>query len=115
MANRPVYVPPGQDPVNYYTRCAEGEGGRARLAIEGYGHADTAAYFAREAAHYAGVLLTWEAEGEEEPVQGYRPEGAVMYDGTPGSASWHRALMPCPNCGDVRRVDQSCLCYDGGQ
>jgi hypothetical protein len=36
---------------------AAGEGGRARLCMEGYANADTAYYFAREAAHYAGLLL----------------------------------------------------------
>ncbi len=47
----------------YLQRCAEGEGGRAALAMQGYGNAHTAAYFAREAAHYARLLL--EAQGSE--------------------------------------------------
>jgi RecJ-like exonuclease len=41
----------------YLLRCAEGEGGRAVLAVQGYGNANTAAYFAREAAHYGRLLL----------------------------------------------------------
>lgn len=47
--------------VEYLKRCAEGEGGRARLCMEGYGDPATAAYFAREAARYATLLL--DAEG----------------------------------------------------
>jgi hypothetical protein len=37
--------------------CAEGEGGRAALAVQGYANAHTAYYFAKEAAHYARLLL----------------------------------------------------------
>lgn len=43
--------------AEYLRRCAENEGGRARLCIEGYGSADTAYYFARSAARYARLLL----------------------------------------------------------
>lgn len=41
----------------YLRRCAEGEGGRARLAMEGYADAETAAYFARQAGHFGRLYL----------------------------------------------------------
>lgn len=47
--------------LEHLRRCAEGEGGRARLAIEGYANADTAGYFAREAARYGAAALELEA------------------------------------------------------
>lgn len=43
--------------VKYLTACAEGEGGRARLCMDGREKPDTAYYFAREAARYAAELL----------------------------------------------------------
>jgi hypothetical protein len=39
--------------AEHLRRCAEGEGGRAVLAVQGYANAATAAYFATEAIHYA--------------------------------------------------------------
>lgn len=49
---------------DYLQRCAEGEGGRACLAVQGYADSATAYYFAREAAHYARLILRLD-QGEE--------------------------------------------------
>lgn len=32
-----------------------------------------------------------EQAGDSDEPEGYKPEGAVMYDGTPGSGSWSRS------------------------
>jgi hypothetical protein len=44
-------------PTEWLKACAENEGGRARLGIEGYSGVGTVYYFAREAARYAAALL----------------------------------------------------------
>lgn len=54
--------------TEYLRNCAENEGGRAILAIQGYANSDTAAYFAREAAHYARLML--DGEFVNVPVKG---------------------------------------------
>jgi pimeloyl-ACP methyl ester carboxylesterase len=66
--------------------CAENEGGRSILAINGYGNANTAAYFAREAAHYARLVLDPPA-----PPRRF-----------------------CDTCGAEKPYGQSCGCLDNG-
>lgn len=74
---------------DYLLRCAEGEGGRAILAIQGYANAHTAAYFAREAAHYARLYL--------DAIEATRPR---------------REYPQCHRCGcDVRQ----CVCTFGAE
>lgn len=55
MANK--MIPYDYTNIEWLTACAIGEGGRARLCMEGYGNAATAYYFAREAGHYARLLI----------------------------------------------------------
>lgn len=50
----------------YLLRCAEGEGDRARLAIDGYASAETAVYFAREAARYANEIIRRRLETQDD-------------------------------------------------
>lgn len=50
-------LPNPYDSPEYLRLCAVNEAGRAKLAIDGYASPDTAAYFAREAWHSAGLLL----------------------------------------------------------
>ena len=66
-------------PVEWLKACAENEGGRAVLALQGYGSIETAGYFAREAARYAIALLDG---GGAEPLFYYRWErGASLRQG----------------------------------
>ena len=55
VALGPTRETPGR--LTWLRTCAENEGGRARLAIDGYGNTHTAYYFAREAARYALAYL----------------------------------------------------------
>jgi len=44
----------------------------------------------------------WDAAGEDspEPGAGYKPEAAVLYDGTPASGSIRRATWGPEDCGE---------------